>query len=427
MADLNAAPKLRKNRKLGKNKKKSWRASNVEDVEEFLEDERRQLRTGGLVADKSDENLFLIDTGAKHAGQGLERKNRQRQRDKLKQLRCYALLQPDPNSKAVRTPDPENFQKGLRTKTILDRLKERSQSQVRVAAQKQRQKYEETRTVMQSRKRHLPVVVCDLWKDDKDGLESSVNKPPKMYRRKPSALQATVIPHPGTSVNPSYDDHQDLLYQALVKEEDKLKKEKKLHNSLEAKFPSKKDAPNESTYLVEMSAGLVDDSSDDDEDVNDDDITISVNPPVRREDRKTKRQRRVQREEDETTKKRAKEAEIKKRENMVLRLPTLKSEIHKTEKKIKERAATKQKLKELEPFKTKRLGQTKFEEPDLELKLSTELVASLREVKAEGHLFNDIYKSLQRRNIIEPRVRQRLKKKYKPKTFEKKGHKAVKL
>ena len=46
MADQHNAPKLSKKRKLGKNKKKSWRVSNVDDIEEFLEDERQQIRTG---------------------------------------------------------------------------------------------------------------------------------------------------------------------------------------------------------------------------------------------------------------------------------------------------------------------------------------------------------------------------------------------
>lgn len=44
--NMHNAPKLSKKRKLGKNKKKSWRASNVDDIEEYLEDERRQIRTG---------------------------------------------------------------------------------------------------------------------------------------------------------------------------------------------------------------------------------------------------------------------------------------------------------------------------------------------------------------------------------------------
>ena len=46
MADRHNAPKLSKKRKLGKNKKKSWRVSKADDIEEFLEDERQQIRTG---------------------------------------------------------------------------------------------------------------------------------------------------------------------------------------------------------------------------------------------------------------------------------------------------------------------------------------------------------------------------------------------
>ena len=41
------APKANKKRKVSKNKKKNWRKhSDIKDVEEFLEDQRLQLRTG---------------------------------------------------------------------------------------------------------------------------------------------------------------------------------------------------------------------------------------------------------------------------------------------------------------------------------------------------------------------------------------------
>ena len=36
----------------------------------------------------------------------------------------------------------------------------------------------------------------------------TLTQPPKRYRKKPSALPATLVPHPGASVNPSYEDHQ---------------------------------------------------------------------------------------------------------------------------------------------------------------------------------------------------------------------------
>ncbi|CAL1527566.1 unnamed protein product [Lymnaea stagnalis] len=427
MADVNTAPRLSKKRKMGKNKKKSWRASKVEDIEEFLDDERRQIRTGGLVSEKLDRSLFVIDKSSKQGSDSAEPKSKRSLRNKP--LKCLSLLQPDPHSKIVRKPDDITFQKGKRTERIISRNNERSRSQVRIIAEKQRQKWKEEKLKEKIHKKQLPVVTEDLW------LGSDINlwtglllfSQPTTLQQLTSALSATHIPHPGTSINPSYDDHQDLLLLGHLKEEQRIKNEKKILNAL--KFPSKEDAPDEFTYMVEMSAGLVDDTDEEDdlEEEGVDAIPVSANPPVRREDRKTKRQKRNEKVEEEKAKKRAMEEKVKKRENMVLRIPSLKSEINKAERQKSERQALKQKKKEEEKFKTKRLGLIKFEEPDLDLKLSSELVASLREVKPEGHPLQDVYKSMQRRNIIEPRIRQKRKRKYKLKTFEKKGHKEVTL
>lgn len=41
-----AAGVKRRNRKVGKNKKKGWRSIDITDVEQHLEDERLQERTG---------------------------------------------------------------------------------------------------------------------------------------------------------------------------------------------------------------------------------------------------------------------------------------------------------------------------------------------------------------------------------------------
>lgn len=67
----------------------------------------------------------------------------------------------------------------------------------------------------------------------------------------------------------------------------------------------------------------------------------------------------------------------------------------------------------------------KFEEPCLEIKLSDEIEGSLRLLKPEGSLFEDRFKSLQKRNIIEPRLRAKKQKHYAPKYFEKKSHRNV--
>merc|ERR1712176_109056 len=52
----------KKKRKGSKNKKKSWRKNtDIADVEEHLEDLRREERTGGAVNEVEDDQLFFVD------------------------------------------------------------------------------------------------------------------------------------------------------------------------------------------------------------------------------------------------------------------------------------------------------------------------------------------------------------------------------
>ena len=60
------APKRKKN--ASRKNKKSWRKNvDIDDVEEFLEDERLEERLGGKFADRKDEQLFVVD-GSKGDG-----------------------------------------------------------------------------------------------------------------------------------------------------------------------------------------------------------------------------------------------------------------------------------------------------------------------------------------------------------------------
>ena len=53
-------PKL--NKKASKKNKKSWRKNtDLEDVEEFLEDQRLEERLGGSFDKRSDSDIFVVD------------------------------------------------------------------------------------------------------------------------------------------------------------------------------------------------------------------------------------------------------------------------------------------------------------------------------------------------------------------------------
>ena len=65
--------------------------------------------------------------------------------------------------------------------------------------------------------------------------------------------------------------------------------------------------------------------------------------------------------------------------------------MRKRERQLQEKKEMKLKLSQESKDKTKKLGKLKYEEPDLEVKLSDELVGSLREVKV-GKKFLVLFK-----------------------------------
>ena len=77
-----------------------------------------------------------------------------------------------------------------------------------------------------------------------------------------------------------------------------------------------------------------------------------------------------------------------------LTLLITKMKITKINKKFKLHKRTQKKTaeKDIEKVRTKKLGYLKYEEPDLEIKLSDELEGSLRRLKPEGHLLSDQFK-----------------------------------
>ena len=86
-------------------------------------------------------------------------------------------------------------------------------------------------------------------------------------------------------------------------------------------------------------------------------------------------------------------------------------------------ALRRKELEEKKKFQPKVLGRHKYQAPAIEVNLSEEITGNMRSLKVEGHILVDRYKSMQKRNIIEPRIRQRVTLKYTPKTYIKRSHK----
>jgi nucleolar protein 53 len=112
---------------------------------------------------------------------------------------------------------------------------------------------------------------------------------------------------------------------------------------------------------------------------------------------------------------------LKSRMNDVYRLRSLKKAIEKREGATIEMRRKKQLAKKDESFRTKRLGRLSYLDAEIDVQLSSEITGALRSLKCEGSLARDRYKSLQKRNIIEPRERIRSHRKYKLKVKEKRS------
>lgn len=68
------------------------------------------------------------------------------------------------------------------------------------------------------------------------------------------------------------------------------------------------------------------------------------------------------------------------------------------------------------------LGSLKYEELELEFNLGEDIAGNLRNVKSEGNILIDRFKSMQKRNILAP-TKRRVQKKSKVKKYVKPGHK----
>lgn len=430
-----------KKKKFSKNKKKTWRKhTDIIDVEEFLEDRRLQERTGGIVADKLDGELFFvdkdvpidIDVSAVESAADLS--------SNVKPLRCHSLLLPDPNTKAARVA--HNVRKKIENKALCrGKMVNAIKGVVRKVDVVAREHSKEALKSSQAKRcvrNKVETVTYDLW-DDNNKVESEdfhftvVTKKrrvnvPSHYTDKPSVVKSVPLPHAGTSYNPTLESYTNLMVKAHNVELIKEKKEQQITRALDNMFPDKKDAPTEQTYLQEMSVGLFDDEDEnvDGADGEEQVERLTANPPVRREDKKTVTQRnKEKRQKDEL-----KQAKRKKLENVQaainrLGLRAMKRHVAGTARRQAQRAAHRLAVKQRFLHKPKKLGAMRFEQPEIPVKLVDELEGSLRRLKPEGNLLEDRFKSLQERNIIEVRKRAKGSKLKRPKVFEKKSFKEI--
>ncbi|NWS15289.1 NOP53 protein, partial [Pachyramphus minor] len=89
----------------------------------------------------------------------------------------------------------------------------------------------------------------------------------------------------------------------------------------------------------------------------------------------------------------------------LFRLRSLRRLLRQRQERERERRRLRQLRRSQRDTEPRRLGRARYEDAGPEVQLSEELPESLRTLRPEGHVLRDRFKSLQRRNMIEPRER----------------------
>lgn len=239
-----------KKRKVSKKTKKSWRKHiDVKDIDAFLENERLEERLGVPFSEREDSQLFTIEKTADAAKNVVTPKYVARLALKNKEPRCFASLKPhtqvpDPITKRnrvrtkeermnsiLRKREAERKAKGILKLKEKEALKNRALAKAALANRPKRGKIKGD--VWNSTSQLLPETVKE-WMSS-DGIRHTIKhlgvqkrKIPLSLHKKSSVLPAVEIPHPGISYNPSYEAHQQLLFEIAEKELELIKQEKHL-------------------------------------------------------------------------------------------------------------------------------------------------------------------------------------------------------
>ncbi|KAI9024023.1 ribosome biogenesis protein Nop53/GLTSCR2 [Hyaloraphidium curvatum] len=380
--------------------KKAWRKNiDITEHDAALEDRSNEKRLGGKrLHEIANDSLFVIDA------QGDDK-----ERHKLRhfRLRIDEILKPDSKLAPLRPQEPKA---GAGTKRKLSKaeLQKVEKTKAKLA-----------RTVDAKAKPSEPSSVADPWAPSAEEADPvavndylapvrtvPVKRPRTFDRRAPSSLAPSVTPSdPGTSYNPTFEDHQRLLQQAVDVEVAKEKQREQVQQKLA--YPPELDLLPEDAEIASLGG---EESVDDAGGLEDEAVGSQSAQKRLTKSEKNKRKRKLEAAaEEESARLRKKQA----REIAVL--PSLLKEIKKKEKAN----ARKQAVPRKDESDPKRLGPYKLKEPSLDLHLTEELSESLRALKPEGNLLKDRFSGLQKRKLIEPRVRVVRSRKYKLRTYEK--------
>ncbi|XP_066426776.1 ribosome biogenesis protein NOP53 [Molothrus aeneus] len=438
-----AAAASRRRSRGPRNRKKGWKrwsgpeARLGREIGDFLEDVGLQERAaGGLISEQPNEDLFFLDTGATPKNRSLKKK-----KPPQKPLHVDLVLQP-----LSKVPPPKNIGAHQVPNGRKERLRRRfwerkaalgvfPRGERRLRARLARGEPPAPQKPPELGRSDPHRAFYDIWGQhnpldaplagqDPWYLQQTkrlrVQRPPRLQAR-PSPLPPVEVIAQGGSYNPPFQEHQDLLRKALEVELRRRREEEKVERRLKVT----EEPPSQEAVLREQLQGLLEEEEEEEEEEEDEERER----PHRREQpgRKTEKQRRKEKEQREKAGARARARAALQRRQGLFQLRSLRRLLRLRELELRRRRLLREQRRRLRETAPKRLGRLRYEEPELEVQLSEEIPESLRSLRPQGNLLRDRFRSLQRRNVLEPRLRARFKRRYRVKYVEKRSFRAVTL
>lgn len=430
-------------KRVNKNKKKNWnKHSDINDVEDFLEDVRHQERTtGGLLSEKPDDSLFFLDVGQPQKAEQKDEveepiEGKRRKGKASRPLRIDLILQHDslvPPPKDVLSYQQPNAKKLRRIAQKAEQLAAKG-----VVPRRQKQLLNRrpvdrtTKKAVTEANNNPDREYYDIWgQESKESADpwylqqtgKKLVKRPEKLNEKPSVLPAVEVIAPGGSYNPDFLSHQALLQEAHDVEVKKQKAEDRIERQLAV---NKEDTATEETVFQEQVEGLVEEEEENEEEAapNEEGESVVVGA-ITLAEKKTERQRKRERADKIKEQRRQADRHHTNQRQQLFQLRSIKASIKQQEQTTKAKQKQRNDKKEAQKAQPRRLGRLKFQAQDMEVQLSDELAGSLRQLKPEGSILKDRFKSLQKRNLIEPRERAKFKRRHKVKYVEKRAFREI--
>ncbi|KAJ9583122.1 hypothetical protein L9F63_022536, partial [Diploptera punctata] len=410
-------------KKVSKKNKKSWRKNcNTKDVDDFLEDKRLEERLGAPFSERQDSELFHID---KIADDTKDATVRNPKKKSIKPNRCFQLLEnssavPDPISVRNRVKTPEE-RKHVLVKVLKAQRKEKGILKRKEIVANQHRLSEKIKKQLSKPK--IGEFASDIWEGDDDKsmtgpwitkttlLHTLKNtgqikkKLPEKFLKKPFVTPPVEAPHPGTSYNPTFGDHQSLLKEVAEKELEVKKEEAHLNRVTSKMFSRVTESERQNMWMEEMSQGLPKEAEEETQQENEGgDSYKAINPPVKIKKKTLKERRKLKEARQQALQQKQHKLEKKKISDLY-KVKIMNKEIEEKKEKLEKIREKRKKMNAIKEQGTRKLSKVKFEPLDLEFNLSKEISGNLRGIKPQGSVLVDRFKSLQKRNVIEPAIR----------------------